>query len=572
MDEQFQNNSSNNTECRVQSEENGENKNTQDNTLIHSNAKDYTDSINQAVPPAQKAYSMGEPLPKRLKESFEADRTDSIFAVLIFALGFLFVQWVLFTWQGWGVAVFTVIYCGSVTTYLLKKGVHFSRAGWFYLGVLVLTGGSFALWKGNSLEPIRSLFLLCLAVYWVVSATGVPLLGKTSNFLVLDGLNGFFVIPFSNFGCQYKSLALLRRKKEKTGSPLWSIALGLLFAIIVGIIVLPLLMEADSGGFSKIAQGMLDYLRGLQSNVWQLFLHAALAIPVSAYLYGLIAGCAHKRNCNVLSKEGAQKTVSALRVLPPATVYTLLFLICCLYILFIGSQLTYFFSAFSGVRPAGWQVFSEYARRGFFELCSISAINLTLLTAANLFCKKPRQDSAALKIFNGLLSLLTLLLIGTAFSKMALYIGAYGLSVMRLLPCVFMVFLAVLCLGILALQKWEFSIARLAAGVGAVMLCVLCLSDPDGLVSRYNANRYLSGTLNSFDVEIVRRAGPAGVEPALKVYAQTGDVALKTNLKEYLIAISQQIKSQEQSGLRDTLQNAAVRQKTAEFAALNGVE
>jgi hypothetical protein len=74
-----------------------------------------------------------------------------------------------------------------------------------------------------------------------------------------------------------------------------------------------------------------------------------------------------------------------------------------------------------------------------------------------------------LKILNSLLAVLTLVLIATAFSKMALYIGAYGLSMRRLLPCVFMIFMAVICGGSFALQKWQFSITRLAVGTGIIM-------------------------------------------------------------------------------------------------------
>lgn len=158
-----------------------------------------------------------------------------------------------------------------------------------------------------------------------------------------------------------------------------------------------------------------------------------------------------------------------------------------------------------------------------------------MLAAANLLSKQPRQDSTELNILNGLLALLTLLLIGTALSKKVMYIGVYGLSIRRLLPCLFMVFLAVICGGVTAMQKWQFSIVRLASGVGVVMLCTLFLLNPDGLVTRYNAERYLSGTLSSFDVRILYRGEPAGVDPALKVYAETGDQALQAELRTYLL-------------------------------------
>lgn len=524
--------------------------------------------------------------PARAKNSvrppFTADRTDGLFALFAFVLGFYFARWVLFSWQGWGVTVFTLTYCASLTIYLAKKGVQLQKASWFWLTVTSLTGISFSLWTDIGLEPWRSLLLLGSAVYWVVCATGLPILGKTSNWMGLDGINGFLVIPFSNFSCQYKSLSFLSRNKKAQANQFLSIAMGLIITFIVVAMVFPLLLKADSGGFSMLTRGVLTYLTEIK--LAEYVIHAILAIPIAAYIFGLAAGSAHKRGCDFIKEDSTRKAFSVFKILPQATVYTLLGLLCSLYVLFIGSQLPYFFSAFAGQRPEGWQVYSEYARSGFFELCRITAINLTVLLIANLFGKSSNTlrnsesssdagtsqknslpSSKILKTLNSLLAALTLLLIAPAMSKMFMYIGAYGLSMKRLLPCLFMVFLAVICGGVIALQKWHFSITRLGAVVGVTMLCTLCLADPDAVVTRYNAERYLAGTLNDFDVEILRRSGPAGVDSALKVYTQNGDQALQAELKEYLLT------QQRQAGTfagqhRDNLQKARVRKTLAQYS------
>jgi len=505
----------------------------------------------------------GAIIPGLVKEPFEADRKDGIFALVVFILGFCFARWVLFSWQGWGVTVFTLGYCLAITIYIHKKGVHLTRAGWFWLTVVLLTGISFSLWSNNGLEPWRSMLLFFSAVYWVIIATGLPILGKTSNWFVLDNFNGLFVIPFRNFGCQYKSLAFITSNRRAEGRQIFSIVLGLFLTLIVGGMVLPLLIEADNGGFSKITKGVLTYFQGMRKEVFELIFHSILAIPIAAYLFGLVAGSTHKRGSDTFKKDSVLKAISALRVLPMATIYTLLGLLCSLYVVFIGSQLPYFFSAFVGERPEGWQVYAEYARSGFFELCRIAAINLSVLTATNVLSRKLGRGCLPLKIFNALLALLTLVLIATAFSKMAMYIGVYGLSMRRLLPCLFMVFLAVICGGVIVLQKWQFSIVRLAVSVGIVMLCALSLLDPDGFVARYNAERYFAGTLNNFDVTILYRSGPAGVVPALEVYQKTNDQGLQDELKAYLIT-QQELTAQSLGKPGDNLQNVRARQKIRE--------
>lgn len=497
------------------------------------------------------------------KEPFIADGLDTIFAILTFVMGFLFVRWVMFSWQGWGVTLFTIAYCFAVTVYFVKKGIIISRSGFFWMASVVLIGVSYSLYDNNGLEPWRSLFLFCAAVYYVISASGHLILSNTGNWIMLDGINAVFVIPFKNFGCQYKSLYSSIHIKRSFGKQFLSIVLGLLLALLVVSIVLPLLMRADSGGFYKIAYRLVEYYRWVQNQFADILFDVFFTIPVAAYLFGLVAGCAHNRGCSTFKREGIQYAVQSMGVLAAATVYTVLGLICCLYIVFIGSQLPYFFSAFAGQRPEGWQIYSEYARSGFFELCQIAGINLSLLILANLCCKKP-QRSYVLKILNCLLSLLTLLLIATAFSKMAMYIGVYGLSIRRLLPCLFMIFLVIVFVGVIVLQKRQFSIVRLSAFAGTLMICALSLLNPDGFVAGYNADRYLSGTLKSFDVQILYQSGPAGIDPALKVYTKTADKELKAELIEYIYHQQQEsAKSLGQS--RDSLQKMLVRKKTAEF-------
>lgn len=164
--------------------------------------------------------------PRALPEPFHADQKDGIFALLVFILGFYFIRWVFFSWQGWGVTLFTLGYCGIITAYLLKKKIHISKASWFWLTAVLITGFSFSLWTSNGLEPWRSLFLLFSAVYWVISATNLTILGKTSNWFGLDSLNGLVVIPFKNFTCQYKSIAFIGQSKKDQGRQIFSVGFG----------------------------------------------------------------------------------------------------------------------------------------------------------------------------------------------------------------------------------------------------------------------------------------------------------------------------------------------------------
>ena len=486
---------------------------------------------------------------------FKPDVYDFLFALFAFVLGYMFSRWVLFAWQGWGVAVFTTAYLLTVSGYLMKKD-HFTGNGaaWFWMFVTWATGASYALWGNAGFNGYRSLLLFSSAVYFVITASGRTIMGKTGNFLLLDGLNAVFLIPLRNLFNQYVSFSLLA-KGEKRGKVLPAF-LGVVLAVLLAAILIPMLERADSGGFGLITGFFRNIFR---FNLSEFLLYAFFAIPAAAYIYGLASGSAFGKGTDVIKPEGAQKAVEAIRLFQPATVYVTLGAVCAIYLVFILSQIPYFFSAFTGSRPEGWLVYSEYARHGFFELCSIATINLVVLALGNVTSKKLRMESRVLKLFNVAIAVITLVLIATAFSKMALYIGAYGLTMPRLLPCVFMVFLAIVFIAVIVLQKRDFSIVRFALVTGTAMLCMLCLLNPDALVVRYNADRYIGGTLTEFDMEVLYRAGAAGVIPAIEVYEKTRDEMLQNNITFYLRSQS----GAGGGGIRLSLESYLVRERLA---------
>ena len=483
----------------------------------------------------QAGYGALHPWPAPMQVSkpenkFKPDMGDFVFALAAFLLGYLFSSWVFSSLRGWGVAAFTTLYLLAVTAYMKGKRVFTGgRAAWFWFAVTLVSGLSYAIWDNAGFIAVRIMFLFCSAVYYVIIASGSAILGKTGNYLLIDGINAVVILPFRNFINQYVSFSALRKGNRR--GKILPVVLGAVLALILAAILIPLLRRADSGGFGVILDFFFDILRFIDVSV---VFYAILAVPVAAYLYGLVSGVAFKKGTDLIKHGPTGKVVGALRVIPMATVYTVLGAVCAIYLVFILSQVPYFFSAFTGRRPLGWLVYSEYARQGFFELCGIASINLMVLTAGNLTGKKHRKDSITLKVFNIALAVITLVLIAAAFSKMALYIGAYGLTIPRLLPCLFMVFLAAVYLALIALQKVEFSIVRFALVTGSVMICALCLCNPDAIVVRYNTDRYISGTLHDFDTDVLYRAKSAGILPAIELYEETGDISLRMEIASYL--------------------------------------
>lgn len=490
-------------------------------------------------------------------------RVDAWAAGVSLVLGFLFVRWVLFVWSGWGVALYTLLFCAAVTLYLRHRGRRLAGEARFWLAILLLTGVSFALWSGRSLSFWRLSLLFGAAVYWVLMAAGATVSGRTSDWLPYDLLRGMLLVPLGSCGHQLHGLAQLRPRYPGWGRRVWPIALGAGLAALFIAVISPLLLRADAGGFAALLQAMARWTRWQQPAVSaELVIQLMLAIPSGIYIFGLVAGNARDRGDQAPGVAAFSQLVDGFRLLPVSTVLTMLALVSATYVAFMGSQFTYFFSAFLGERPAGWQLYAEYARRGFFELCFIAVLNFSLLALARLGVERTGRQHPWLDRLTRALAALTLLLLATAFSKVALYIGQFGLTVQRILPSVFLVWLAIVWGAVAVARRPDFSIMRLAALAGAVLFCGLCLVDPDGLATRYNARRYLNGTLESFDVNVLSRAGPAGVPVALQLYQQTDDPQLRRGLAMYLGWM--RVYTAGAAGtMRDTLQHAWARRRLA---------
>jgi hypothetical protein len=278
------------------------------------------------------------------------DGSDALFALLAFVLGYLFSRWVLFDWEGWGTAAFTALYLASASVYLVRKGAHFSAAAWFWLAVTFLTGLSFAFWSGTELSGVKALLLFGAAVYFVMSLTKTQISGKTDNKLFLDGVNLVFVIPFRNIIEQYKSLGAFGCGKKGIWKTGFSVAAGVVLAILLLLLLTPLLLTADSGGFAKIVVKLTSFFRFNLTTVTEFLSYSVPAVFVAAYLFGLVSGNARRKGTDAFTQSDTDKAASSLRFVMPVTVFTVLGTVCALYLIFIGTQLPYFFSAFSGAR------------------------------------------------------------------------------------------------------------------------------------------------------------------------------------------------------------------------------
>ncbi len=412
----------------------------------------------------------------------KCEPADRLFAVIYLLAGYGFV-W-LCSSDGFerNLAVYTIFYAAVVLCYLWAKEIRPPKESWFWLAVMLAVGIPYGFW--TVLYILQFLALLLVAAYWTLSASGRLLEdGRTSRWVFFDGWNALAVVPFCNFGCQMRVLSggSGDRGGGKGTGRIQAVLLGLVIVLPVLVIILPLLASADAG-FQSLVGDLGVYVSG---HLWVIFVRMLFAVPVSLYLFGLAFGGIHGKNTDRFQTEKLQNAGDCVRIVPDTAVCTALPVICLVYCLFVGLQGNYLFSAFTGRIPENF-TYSEYARRGFFELCQIGVWNMVFTGAACACSRTERRAHKGLGALTVLLSVLTLLLVATAVSKLGMYIRVYGLTVYRILPLVFLVWMGLVFVCAILRQTRDFQMVRLCVMAGAVLFCMICICPVEHWTELYN--------------------------------------------------------------------------------------
>ena len=213
-----------------------------------------------------------------------------------------------------------------------------------------------------------------------------------------------------------------------------------------------------------------------------------------------------------------------MRVLPGTAAAAACLPVFLLYVLFFASQWRYFVSGFVGILPDN-ATYAAYARSGFFELCAVAGINFLLLLGVTLFMRRTRPgQQLLLKIICLVFSGTTLLLLSTAAAKLVMYIRRFGLTPLRLYAAFLMTVLAIAFL-LIAVRQF----CRRLQPFPILLVCVLVLfsalsfGKTDGVIARYNVDRYLNGTLSEVDTEALEVLGDAAIPQLLRLGDKLAD-------------------------------------------------
>lgn len=410
---------------------------------------------------------------------------------VVFAIGTLFgtlltSNCVLEGGMNLGYTVSLVLLMGLNVAYLWNR-LKWSLYAGFYLAAALLLGLGFARSDDGTMKFFAYLGMTFSWYQALMLLRGVGSRNPGSIGTIFDMLRHSWGEPMKELAKNIRGLFYCARgetvERRKTGG----VMLGVLCAVPVLAVVLPLLVRSDAA-----FEGLMD--RTIFADMQILFLTVAGGVMLffPKYSRGVSLSWSEK-------PEGEEKPWSG-RV-QTLTVNTFLGVISFFYVLYLLSQLAYFFSAFAGILPEGYTA-SDYARRGFFEMCRICAINFAIIAlSAGLVKRGEKGVPRSTRVLCLFVCLFSLVLVAASASKMSLYIGVYGLTRLRVLTSVFMLGLgiAVAALGIWLLRP-RFPYMKVILSAALILGTLTLWADVDTQVAKYNVESYRSGCLAEVDM------------------------------------------------------------------------
>lgn len=446
-----------------------------------------------------------EPLKEPLVLS--AQKRELIFGICIVLSSLFLVNSALYYGLNLGFSIaacLSILFSGG---YLLKKGERLSPYSITLLVLSLIIAGSFARSGDAFVKFVMFCFLLVSVNLGLCLISGKNRRNPGIAASLLDAGYTFFNLGFGQMPASWRGLHIAFKYSGSIGQKSGAVILGLCIAAPVLLIIVPLLMFADAA-----FEGLLDKLP--EFDVGELFITLVFGVFAAFLFYtraaALRQGTAH---------TAAQKKRKGLS---PLTVNTVLVCVCLVYCVYLVSQLAYFSGGFSGILPEEYTM-AEYARRGFFEMAWLCAINLCVMVGSLGLCAKEKNAPLSTRLLCLFIGIVTLFLVSTASAKMLMYIGSYGLTRLRVLTQVVMVFFAIVTLLISA---WLF-VPKLpymkAIVISALVIgAAVSWTDVDSLVAKYNVDAYLSGKMETVDVSHLSSLSYSAV-PHLKRLAEEAD-------------------------------------------------
>lgn len=448
--------------------------------------------------------------------TYPAQRKEIRFGIAILISSMLLANCFIFGGPNLGFAIAVVIGLTISVGYLRACGHKLRGYPAALLALCVVIAAGFARSDDGFVKFVMICFLLVAVNLSLALLAGQNRRNPAGVASLLDAPGVLFGLGFGKLPEALRGLRAAAKNGGTAGKKTGAVLLGAVIAVPILAVMILLLISADAA-FAGLMEKLPDF------DFSELIVTVLLGMGLAAVLY--------TRGVALLNAQRLSVQPSQRKGLHPLTVNTVLIAVCFVYLVYLFSQLAYFVGGFSGILPEGFTM-AQYARRGFFEMGWLCAINLGLIALAVGLVAKETKTPLLTRILCLFIGIVTLFFVVTASAKMAMYIGAYGLTRLRVLTEVIMVFLglatATVCVWLFVPKLPYMKIVVLLALIlGAAVLW----ADVDTIVAAYNVSAYQCGKLETVDVQYLTSLS-AGAVPYIAELAEHGNATAQHFMEE----------------------------------------
>lgn len=387
-------------------------------------------NVGQPVQPqtVYQQYVQPQPAVRPAPVPFTTNVVEKILSILVYPLCFLYASMFFEKDQTWNImfGVFVLIFL------IMGEAIYWTRKrtweSWLMMIMTILGGVSVCFMIGEVwVDAMKAFFTHLFGVYWILCRSGRLAEGKTSNLLLWDGLTGFCIMPFKNWPLDIRTIvSIFRVKKDgKSRKAVPIVILASVIGLVLFFIAMAFLRSADST-FDDIMYNIGEFLK-IDIDI-ELIPKILIMLLTATWLYGLIGGCFRETAPQVQHRgDNFKKFIGKLSKVPGLVWVIFIGLFSIFYIIFFAIQGHYFFDAFVMELPQEF-TYSEYARKGFGEMCGVMVINFLLLWLAT---RTSATKHTAVKAACAVLDLESMAFALIAFLKIFMYINAYGFTPLR---------------------------------------------------------------------------------------------------------------------------------------------
>lgn len=410
--------------------------------------------------------------------------------ILVLALGLVFD---FLFWNhpiGVNFAVFSVLCLLGGLFFLFSEGYRPSRNSLW----LLIPFAFFVVITFLRQEPLTSFLAYTFTVFTIGIFVNTYLGGRWFQYSLTDYVSKFSQLIGSMLTRQKGFFLQIRQEQEAQNGtrnkfPAAAVLRGLLIALPIVVIFAMLLASADAVFNQKIA----DFFNFFDSGKIVEYVVRFITILVCVYL--LVGIFLHALSQSKDEKLAGENEGSVKKILGFTEASIVLGSVALLFLMFVIIQFQYFFGGQANIGITGY-TYSEYARRGFNELVIVAFFSLLLIMGLSTITKREKEIQQ--KIYSWLsvaIVLQVLVILTSAYQRLALGIDWHGFSRLRLYPQVFLVWVGILFVAIVLLelfhQEQYFAFAFVLASLGFAIS--LTLFNVDAAIIKRNIFRVSQG-------------------------------------------------------------------------------